>query len=166
MKWESRESGWWDCQGRGDEVWDLCFLKPKTKISAISRQLFPPGAVKVTPAHSPADAEMGARHGLTPLSVIAEDGTMTSLCGDWLQVGPALVLPRLLETPSALPHPVRGLILSLSPGSSPICGPGKDYVHTEGAGPVPGPTGAPHGPAHLQVAPFKSSTGAMLKGDG
>uniref|UniRef100_A0A8C8TNL3 Valine--tRNA ligase, mitochondrial n=1 Tax=Peromyscus maniculatus bairdii TaxID=230844 RepID=A0A8C8TNL3_PERMB len=117
------------------------------------------GAVKVTPAHSPADAEMGARHGLTPLSVIAEDGTMTSLCGDWLQVGPALVLPRLLETPFALPHPVRGLILSLSPGSSPICGPGKDYVHTERAGPVPGPTGAPHGPAHLQVAPFKSSTG-------
>uniref|UniRef100_A0A8D1XNI4 Valine--tRNA ligase, mitochondrial n=1 Tax=Sus scrofa TaxID=9823 RepID=A0A8D1XNI4_PIG len=43
------------------------------------------GAVKVTPAHSPADAELGARHGLSPLSVIAEDGTMTSLCGDWLQ---------------------------------------------------------------------------------
>ncbi|KAM7136631.1 valine--tRNA ligase, mitochondrial isoform 1-T2 [Molossus nigricans] len=43
------------------------------------------GAVKVTPAHSPADAELGARHGLSPLSVIAEDGTMTSDCGDWLQ---------------------------------------------------------------------------------
>ncbi|XP_058410832.1 valine--tRNA ligase, mitochondrial isoform X1 [Diceros bicornis minor] len=43
------------------------------------------GAVKVTPAHSPADAELGARHGLGPLSVIAEDGTMTPLCGDWLQ---------------------------------------------------------------------------------
>ncbi|XP_045397547.1 valine--tRNA ligase, mitochondrial isoform X1 [Lemur catta] len=43
------------------------------------------GAVKVTPAHSPADAEMGARHGLSPRNVIAEDGTMTSLCGDWLQ---------------------------------------------------------------------------------
>ncbi|XP_030105896.1 valine--tRNA ligase, mitochondrial isoform X3 [Mus musculus] len=43
------------------------------------------GAVKVTPAHSPIDAEIGTRHGLTPLSVIAEDGTMTSLCGDWLQ---------------------------------------------------------------------------------
>ncbi|XP_007532396.1 valine--tRNA ligase, mitochondrial isoform X1 [Erinaceus europaeus] len=43
------------------------------------------GVVKVTPAHSPADAELGARHGFTPLSVIAEDGTMTSLCGDWLQ---------------------------------------------------------------------------------
>ncbi|XP_005414383.1 PREDICTED: valine--tRNA ligase, mitochondrial [Chinchilla lanigera] len=43
------------------------------------------GAVKVTPAHSPADAEMGARHGLRPVSVIAEDGTMASACGDWLQ---------------------------------------------------------------------------------
>ncbi|XP_029387417.1 valine--tRNA ligase, mitochondrial isoform X2 [Mus pahari] len=43
------------------------------------------GAVKVTPAHSPVDAEIGTRHGLAPLSVIAEDGTMTSLCGDWLQ---------------------------------------------------------------------------------
>uniref|UniRef100_A0A8C6WB87 Valine--tRNA ligase, mitochondrial n=1 Tax=Nannospalax galili TaxID=1026970 RepID=A0A8C6WB87_NANGA len=43
------------------------------------------GAVKVTPGHSPVDAEMGVRHGLSPLSVIAEDGTMTSLCGDWLQ---------------------------------------------------------------------------------
>lgn len=47
---------------------------------------------------------MAARHGLTPLSVIAEDGTMTPLCGDWLQVGPALVLPRLLRAPSALPR--------------------------------------------------------------
>lgn len=43
------------------------------------------GAVKVTPAHSPADTEMGARHGLSAPSVIAEDGTMTPLCGDWLQ---------------------------------------------------------------------------------
>ncbi|XP_015426483.1 PREDICTED: valine--tRNA ligase, mitochondrial [Myotis davidii] len=43
------------------------------------------GAVKVTPAHSPADAELGARHGLRPLSVIVEDGTMAPACGDWLQ---------------------------------------------------------------------------------
>ena len=49
----------------------------------------PLGAVKVTPAHSPADAELGARHGLSPRSVIAEDGTMTALCEDWLQVVPA-----------------------------------------------------------------------------
>ncbi|XP_033622255.1 valine--tRNA ligase, mitochondrial isoform X2 [Fukomys damarensis] len=43
------------------------------------------GAVKVTPAHSPADAQMAARHGLSLLSVIGEDGTMVSPCGDWLQ---------------------------------------------------------------------------------
>lgn len=67
-----------------------------------SLQLCSPGAVKVTPAHSPADAELGARHGLHPLSVIAEDGTMTSLCGDWLQVGVASVLPHPLGAPSAL----------------------------------------------------------------
>lgn len=29
----------------------------------------PLGAVKVTPAHSPADAELGARHGLSPVSL-------------------------------------------------------------------------------------------------
>ncbi|KAM8777942.1 valine--tRNA ligase, mitochondrial isoform 2-T2 [Rhynchonycteris naso] len=43
------------------------------------------GALKVTPAHSPVDAELGARHGLSPVGVIAEDGTMTPVCGDWLQ---------------------------------------------------------------------------------
>ncbi|XP_028910687.1 valine--tRNA ligase, mitochondrial isoform X1 [Ornithorhynchus anatinus] len=43
------------------------------------------GAVKVTPAHSHADEEMGARHGLTPLPVIGEDGTMSPQSGDWLQ---------------------------------------------------------------------------------
>lgn len=69
-------------------AWDMALLETHSRRQASLRQLFPPGAVKVTPAHSPADAEMGARHGLTPLSVIAEDGTMTSLCGDWLQVSP------------------------------------------------------------------------------
>lgn len=54
----------------------------------------------MTPAHSPADAELGARHGLSPLSVIAEDGTMTSLCGDWLQVVLVSVSPHPLA-PSA-----------------------------------------------------------------
>ncbi|XP_066110331.1 valine--tRNA ligase, mitochondrial isoform X2 [Saccopteryx bilineata] len=43
------------------------------------------GALKVTPAHSPVDAELGARHGLSPVGVIAEDGTMSPVCGDWLQ---------------------------------------------------------------------------------
>ncbi|XP_008573559.1 PREDICTED: valine--tRNA ligase, mitochondrial isoform X2 [Galeopterus variegatus] len=68
------------------------------------------GAVKVTPAHSPADAEMGARHGLSPLSVIAEDGTMTSLCGDWLQVVPDSVLPHPLGAPSSSPSPSHFLV--------------------------------------------------------
>ncbi|XP_053151794.1 valine--tRNA ligase, mitochondrial isoform X2 [Hemicordylus capensis] len=43
------------------------------------------GAVKVTPAHSHADYELGRRHSLPFVSVIAEDGTMTAECGEWLQ---------------------------------------------------------------------------------
>ncbi|XP_066469580.1 valine--tRNA ligase, mitochondrial [Tiliqua scincoides] len=43
------------------------------------------GAVKVTPAHSHADYELGRGHGLPSVSVIAEDGTMTPECGEWLQ---------------------------------------------------------------------------------
>ncbi|XP_007483570.2 valine--tRNA ligase, mitochondrial [Monodelphis domestica] len=43
------------------------------------------GAVKVTPAHSLVDAEIGARHKLSPVNVIGEDGTMVYPCGDWLQ---------------------------------------------------------------------------------
>lgn len=44
------------------------------------------GAVKVTPAHSHADYELGRGHGLPLVSVVAEDGTMTAECGEWLQV--------------------------------------------------------------------------------
>lgn len=83
--------------------------KPESGLSAHSGSA-PPGAVKVTPAHSPADAELGARHGLSPLSVIAEDGTMTSDCGDWLQVVPASVLHRALGAPSAPPPLSHALI--------------------------------------------------------
>ncbi|KAF7235606.1 Valine--tRNA ligase, mitochondrial [Varanus komodoensis] len=43
------------------------------------------GAVKVTPAHNYLDHEMACGHGLPCVSVIAEDGTMTSECGEWLQ---------------------------------------------------------------------------------
>ncbi|XP_015274914.1 PREDICTED: valine--tRNA ligase, mitochondrial [Gekko japonicus] len=43
------------------------------------------GAVKITPAHSRIDYELGRRHGLPVVSVIAEDGTMTAECGKWLQ---------------------------------------------------------------------------------
>ncbi|KAG2469295.1 SYVM protein, partial [Polypterus senegalus] len=43
------------------------------------------GAVKCTPAHDAVDFEISERHGLPRLSVIHEDGTMTGLCGEWLQ---------------------------------------------------------------------------------
>lgn len=90
--------------GRHREGWAMTIplekQKPRSGFSAHGGS--PPGAVKVTPAHSPADAELGARHGLSPLSVIAEDGTMTSLCGDWLQVVLALGLACPLGAPSAL----------------------------------------------------------------
>lgn len=124
----------------------------------------PPGAVKVTPAHSPADAELGARHGLKPLSVISEDGTMTSLCGDWLQVVLASVLsvlprpwrhpPFLLPSPSYFLEAFNLYYCHFFPGSSQICGPGKDCVCTEGAWPVPWCPRPAHGAAHVQVPPY------------
>ena len=40
-------------------------------------QQFGTGVVKVTPAHDPADFEMGQRHGLPQISVIDEDGRIT-----------------------------------------------------------------------------------------
>ncbi|MGH0154450.1 UNVERIFIED_CONTAM: hypothetical protein FKN15_027064, partial [Acipenser sinensis] len=43
------------------------------------------GAVKCTPAHDPRDFEVSLRHALPCLSVIGGEGTMTELCGDWLQ---------------------------------------------------------------------------------
>ncbi|XP_077180716.1 valine--tRNA ligase, mitochondrial [Paroedura picta] len=43
------------------------------------------GAMKVTPAHSHVDYALGQKHGLPAVSVIAEDGTMTAECGEWLQ---------------------------------------------------------------------------------
>ncbi|KAF7643551.1 hypothetical protein LDENG_00237490 [Lucifuga dentata] len=43
------------------------------------------GAVKVTPAHDHADFLLSQRHSLPRLTVIAGDGTMTPLCGQWLE---------------------------------------------------------------------------------
>ncbi|NXV53558.1 SYVM protein, partial [Uria aalge] len=51
-------------------------------------------AVKVTPGHSPPDLALARAHGLSPLSVIGDDGTMCPPGGGWLQV-----LPRLLSVP-------------------------------------------------------------------
>lgn len=73
---------------------------------------------------------------------------------------------RAPSAPSPLPHSLIFLaafklyFCYFSAGSSPICGPGKDSVSTEGAGPVSGPPEPPHGAAHLQVSPF-----ALLSSD-
>ncbi|KAM4641094.1 valine--tRNA ligase, mitochondrial [Discoglossus pictus] len=46
---------------------------------------FGTGAVKVTPGHSLVDFEMAQSLALPSMSVIGEDGTMTRLCGEWIQ---------------------------------------------------------------------------------
>ncbi|XP_076864558.1 valine--tRNA ligase, mitochondrial isoform X2 [Brachyhypopomus gauderio] len=43
------------------------------------------GAVKLTPAHDYTDFLLSQRHSLPRLTVIGGDGTMTSLCGQWLE---------------------------------------------------------------------------------
>jgi len=44
---------------------------------------FGTGLVKVTPAHDPADFEMGRRHGLAQIPVIGRDGRMTQEAGEF-----------------------------------------------------------------------------------
>lgn len=44
---------------------------------------FGTGIVKVTPAHDPNDFEMGQRHGLTPVNVMNDDGTMNENAGPY-----------------------------------------------------------------------------------
>ena len=43
---------------------------------------FGTGALKITPGHDPNDFEIGARHGLAQLTVIGEDGRMTTEAGE------------------------------------------------------------------------------------
>jgi valyl-tRNA synthetase len=44
---------------------------------------FGTGVVKVTPAHDPHDFEMGRRHGLEPINVMNDDGTMNDAAGPY-----------------------------------------------------------------------------------
>ena len=44
---------------------------------------FGTGAVKVTPAHDPNDFEIGKRHGLEEINIMAEDGTLNSNSGKY-----------------------------------------------------------------------------------
>jgi valyl-tRNA synthetase len=55
---------------------DLPFIRDEV----VERE-FGTGVVKVTPAHDPADFEMGKRHGLEQISVIDEDGRITKQGG-------------------------------------------------------------------------------------
>ncbi|NXD18548.1 SYVM protein, partial [Nothocercus nigrocapillus] len=56
-----------------------------------------PGAVKVTPGHSPADLALARAQGLPLLSVINEDGTLCPPGGGWLQG-----VPRFAARPQVL----------------------------------------------------------------
>ena len=47
---------------------------------------FGTGAVKVTPAHDVNDFEIGKRHGLDPIVVMNEDGTMNENAGDFMGI--------------------------------------------------------------------------------
>ncbi|MBO4548029.1 MAG: valine--tRNA ligase [Abditibacteriota bacterium] len=44
---------------------------------------FGTGCVKITPAHDPNDFELGLRHNLPQITVIAPDGRMTAVCGKY-----------------------------------------------------------------------------------
>ena len=58
---------------------------------------FGTGVVKVTPAHDPADFEMGDRHGLERISVIDEDGNITAAGGEYAGLDRFEARKRILE---------------------------------------------------------------------
>ncbi len=58
---------------------------------------FGSGVVKITPAHDFNDFEIGQRHGLEMVSVIAEDGTMTEAAGAYAGLDRATARERILE---------------------------------------------------------------------
>jgi valyl-tRNA synthetase len=58
---------------------------------------FGTGVVKVTPAHDPADWEMGERHGLAVKQVIGTDGRMTALAGAYAGLDRVECRTRIVE---------------------------------------------------------------------
>src|SRR5947209_10397859 len=58
---------------------------------------FGTGVVKVTPAHDPADWEMGQRHGLALRSVVGTDGRMTAEAGRYAGLDRFECLKRIVE---------------------------------------------------------------------
>ncbi len=77
---------------------------------------FGTGAVKVTPAHDPADFEMGRRHHLEEITVIGKDGVMTPEAGAYAGLTSAEARRRVVADLQRL-----GLILSI-----------EDYSHSVG----------------------------------
>jgi len=58
---------------------------------------FGSGVVKITPAHDFNDFEIGRRHGLEMIPVIAEDGTMTAAAGPYAGLDGAVARARIVE---------------------------------------------------------------------
>src|SRR5690606_7777617 len=58
---------------------------------------FGSGVVKITPAHDFDDFEIGRRHGLEMVSVIGEDGTMTSAAGPYAGLDRTTARERIVE---------------------------------------------------------------------
>ena len=71
---------------------------------------FGTGVVKVTPAHDPADWEMGQRHGLATKSVIGTDGRMTAAAGKYAGLDRFACRTQIVEDLRAL-----GLLLKEEP---------------------------------------------------
>ena len=71
---------------------DLPFIQDEV----VDRE-FGTGAVKVTPAHDPADFDMGQRHGLEQISVIDEDGRITAAGGAYHGMDRSKARAKILE---------------------------------------------------------------------
>src|SRR5205807_2048983 len=77
---------------------------------------FGTGVVKVTPAHDPADWEMGQRHGLALRSVIGTDGRMTPEAGRYAGLDRFECRKRVVEDLRAM-----GLLEREDPTTCPAC---------------------------------------------
>src|SRR5215510_409690 len=66
-------------KGRDNTFVEVATTRPETMLgdTAVVDPAFGTGVVKVTPAHDPADFEIGQRHGLSQISVIGEDAKIT-----------------------------------------------------------------------------------------
>ncbi len=71
---------------------------------------FGTGAVKITPAHDPNDFEVGIRHNLEVIKVIADDGKMSDLAGKFVGMPALECRKKIVEELQAL-----GLLVKIEP---------------------------------------------------